>query len=68
MREQIETEIARFQGKAGDTKVSIQLFRWSQRLKAQVDLQTVRSNMQALHDKEVALLKAGNGWEDVLPR
>lgn len=39
VREQVETEIARFQGKA------------------QVDLQTLRSNMQALHDKEVALLK-----------
>jgi hypothetical protein len=27
-------------------------------LQAHVDLQTLRSNMQALHDKEVALLKA----------
>ena len=30
-------------------------------LQAQVDLQTLRSNMQALHDKEVALLKAPSG-------
>ena len=39
VREQIDAEIQRFQGKA------------------QVDLQTVRSNMQALHDKEVSVLQ-----------
>eukprot|EP00435_Cladocopium_sp_Y103_P018081 s1300_g4.t1 len=39
VREQVEAEIARFQGKA------------------QVDLQTVRSNLQALHNKEMAVLK-----------
>eukprot|EP00434_Breviolum_minutum_P027559 symbB.v1.2.024376.t1/scaffold2304.1/size82843/2 len=39
VREQIDAEIQRFQGKA------------------QVDLQTVRSNMQALHEKEVSVLQ-----------